>query len=60
MDAVIEAELIDGDSGDRLEVFFDQNQYEDSSNIEQQESIKLIFKHYGKRVTYKLVVSHKT
>jgi len=53
-DAVIEAELLDGGTGERLAVLVDQNLYEDGSYTESWESMQLIFKHYSKRLKKRL------
>lgn len=58
LDAVIEAEFLDGGTGERLAVLVDQNLYEDGSNTESWESMKLILKHYAKRVKLRLDEAH--
>jgi len=59
LDAVLEAEFLDGSTGERLAVLVDQNLYEDGSNTESWESMRLMFKHYAKRIKFRLDEAHK-
>ncbi|MCW8964065.1 MAG: DUF3313 domain-containing protein [Gammaproteobacteria bacterium] len=59
LDAVLEAEFVDAATGERLAVLVDQNLYEDGSNTESWESMRLMFKHYAKRIKARLDEAHK-
>jgi len=59
LDAVLEAEFLDGSTGERLAVLVDQNLYEDGSSTESWESMRLMFKHYAKRIKLRLDKAHK-
>jgi len=58
-DAVMEAEFLDGATGERLAVLVDQNLYEDGSNTKSWESMRLMFKHYAGRIKIRLDEAHK-
>ena len=59
LDAVLEAEFLDGSTGERLAVLVDQNLYEDGSNTESWEGMRLMFKHYAQRIKLRLDEAHK-
>jgi hypothetical protein len=53
-DAVLEAEFLDGKTAERLAVLVDQNLYEDGSSTDSWERMRLMFKHYAKRIKARL------
>lgn len=57
-DAVLEAEFLDGQTGERLAVLVDQNLYEDGSSTDSWERMRLMFKHYAKRIKARLDEAH--
>ena len=57
-DAVLEAEFLDGATGERLAVLVDQNLYEDGSNTESWDAMQLVFKYYAQRIKLRLDEAH--